>query len=341
MAHNLMIDDTVDADGNTSKFVHFLYAQSKVPMPWHGLGMPTPLPFTPKAGLAALGGAKTVRIVPVTFMTKTGIPRVSDVARLVVNQDDDEFCSVGPDYAAFQEDQVMNVVETALGDKPNRVITLGRLGRGERIFLSCDVGAVEIVDPTGSGFKEIVNHFLVVETSHDKSRAFVMRLTSIVPVCQNTIALGERKQAIECRLLHTKALEDQATVVARALAQTGVLVDKFEEAISLLFTFTNVDEDDVTTYSKLLFPHAAADADPKVKLPGIVQNKRDLLRACYETAPGCVNTPPSGFRLYQAATRLNHTVLRKGWSQDQFQPASVDFRERAYKAVTTMLAQVS
>lgn len=341
MAHNLMVDDTIDENGNVSKFVHFVYAQSSVPMPWHGLGMATPLPFTPRAGLASLGGPKTVRVVPLTFVTKTGATRVSEKARLVVNQDDDEFAGVGADYEAFQEDQVADVVETALGDEPNRVITMGRLGRGERIFLSADMGNVEILDPTGTGFKEIMNHFLVVETSHDKSRAFVIRLTTIVPVCQNTITLGEKRQAIECRLLHTKDLHDQANTIAKALARTGVLVDKFEEAIKLLFTFTDVNEDDVRTYSKLLFPHAPSDTDKKQRVPSIVQNKRDLVHAAYLGAPGCKDTPNSGFRLYQAATRANGILRKGGWAQDQFQPASVDFRDRAYQSVLRMMEVVA
>lgn len=336
MAHNLMITGTEE-----EPFVHFVYAKSDVPMPWHGLGNPVEVPFTPEQGFRVLGGTREVRVVPLYFKDKSGESRTSHKARLVVNQDDDEFAGVGPDYEAFQEDQVASVVRTALGEKPDRVITLGRLGRGERIFMSADLGNVEILDPTGTGFKELANHFLVIETSHDKSRAFVMRLTTIVPVCQNTITLGERCQAIECRLLHTKDLESQAEVVAKAMAQTGVLVEKFEEAIGLLFTFTDVNEDDLTVYGKLLFPHAPSDLNSEIKVPTIVQNKRDLLRMAYEQAPGCKDTPSSGFRLYQAATRVNGKTLRKDWAQDQFQPASVDFRDRAYKAVLEMISRAS
>lgn len=333
MAHNLMIDN----EGQEDEFVHFVYAEDKVGMPWHGLGRSKETPFTPILGLELLGGERLVRVVPLFFATG----KISK-GRSVLSPENTEFAVVGQDYEPFQEGQVAEVMQTALGDKPDRVITMGRLGRGERFFASMDLGQVEILDPTGTGFKELAKHFLVIETSHDKSRAFTMRLTTIVPVCQNTITLGERSAAVECRLLHTGSLEAQAQVVANALAKTNVMVERFEEAIGLLFTYTDVTADDVWEYAKLLFPHPMDDVEG-AKIPTIIQNKRDLLFQAYEEAPGCKDTPETGFRLYQAATRLNGKVLRSkgGWAQDQFQPASVDFRERAYSMVLTLLGRVS
>lgn len=344
MAHNLKNTPMVTAEGNLVDFWHFVYSRKltgnrTLPMPWHGLGNEVVDPFTAKQGLAALGGPETVRVVPLTYALKDGTAKVSETTRLVVNQADEEYAGVGRDYVALQEDQVAEVMDIAMDGKA-KLITMGRLGRGERFFASADLGPMEIVDPTGSGFKELVNHYLVTETSHDKSRAYVLRLTTVVPVCQNTISLGERSQAVECRLLHTGSLEAQASVVAKAVARTGVLVDKFEEAIKLLFTFSDLDSDDVVAYTKLLYPHPADQDGASGKVPSIVQNKRDLVHAAYEAAPGCKDTPDSGFRLYRAATRANGK-LRKTWSQEQFQPASVEFRERAYSSVLKMMEVVA
>lgn len=352
MAHNLMIDN----EGSEEQFVHFIYASEAVGQPWHGLGIEVPATFTPEEGFKRLGGFMEVRLVPLYFRGEGWVEgledlKVSQKGRLILSQRGEEFAVVGPSYTAMQEETLARIASIAMGGEA-KVRTLGRLGRGERVFLGCDVGAVTIESPTEAGFERVFNHKLVIESTHDASGSLIKRLTTIDPVCQNTLNMGRDQAKAEIRIKHTVNVEKQAEVVAKALAETGVLVDRFEKAIHLLMSYTVPDMDTVVAYSKLLFPHASDDNED-IKLPKTIAEKREFFQFVYATSPGCAGAPETGFRLYSAATYLNDTYLRsrsiegengqatrrRDWSKTEFQPAAQEFRSTAFRAVQTLMSR--
>lgn len=344
MSHDIFIEN----EGQENEIVHFVYAKDVIYQPWHNLchrDGPFESQFSIYDGFERLGGFREVTLRDVFYKKLTGDGFVwfpSEKGRAVIDQDGREFAMVGPAYTPVQEETFAKIIHTALPTE-RRVRTLGRLDYGKRIFAGCDAGDVSIKDPSGSGYVKSINNKLVFDTSHDSTSCLVKRLTSVDPVCKNTLTLGASVASAVVSLRHTKNVEVFALQVAKDLAETGVLVHAFESVIERLMLLQDVTDEDLYAFSKILFPHEPSDTGlpGHASLPQHIQDKRRSLCDAYYSSPGCPDMPPNGFRLYSAATWTNDNVLRdKDWAKTTFQPAAQDFRDRAIKGILDMLAQV-
>ncbi len=107
-------------------------------------------------------------------------------------------------FKAIQNTDAANIVDKVFGKGKSVYETGGYLGRGEVIWL-----LAKIDRPLNIGGHDEVVPYALMLNSHDGSRAFQIRLTTVRVVCQNTLnaALKERKFGKEFRRSHSGSVK--------------------------------------------------------------------------------------------------------------------------------------
>lgn len=121
----------------------------------------------------------------------------------VTMRDDCEynFNVVGKDYGVVQNTKALdfiNFIKEVSGEEPI-VETAGLLGRGERMFVTCKLGADCYLSP-----HDAVNNYVVFTNSHDGSNGVMAFFTKIRVVCSNSLNVALRTCSNKVCFKHTK-----------------------------------------------------------------------------------------------------------------------------------------
>lgn len=118
-------------------------------------------------------------------------------------RDDHDFTLgvVGRDYGVVQNSKAfefIDFIKEVSGEEPI-VETAGLLGNGERLFVSCKLGADSYLNPN-----DAVNNYVVFTNSHDGSGAVMAFFTPIRVICSNTLAMAIKGCQHRVVFKHTK-----------------------------------------------------------------------------------------------------------------------------------------
>ena len=262
MAHNL-----ATANGKTS-FAY--YGES----PWHGLGQKLDAPATAQEAVTAAGLDYEVQLTPVA--TYDGL--TVDGRRAVVRYDKQEVLGIVSDrYVPVQNKQAFGFLDAVVAEGGLRYHTAGALGRGEKIFLLAKLP--ESIRVKNSD--DVVDKYLLLANSHDGSSALRVFFTPVRVVCQNTLAMAERRghgQGVS--IMHKGNLETKIREAQRVLGLAQRFYDDAADKIDSLASHYPSQEQ-----LKLFF--AALYPDPEEgKNNARAKNIREELHRLFEQGIG-------------------------------------------------------
>ena len=118
-------------------------------------------------------------------------------------RDDHDFTLgvVGKEYGVVQNAKAfefIDFIKEVSGEKPI-VETAGLLGNGERLFVTCKLGADSYLNPG-----DAVKNYVVFTNSHDGSGAVMAFFTPIRVICSNTLAMAIKNCPNKVVFKHTK-----------------------------------------------------------------------------------------------------------------------------------------
>ena len=108
---------------------------------------------------------------------------------------------VGGEYGVVQNSKAfefINFIEQVSGVAP-KIETAGRLGNGERIFITARLGEDSFLSP-----QDAIKNYVVFTNSHDGSGAVMAFFTPIRVICQNTLNMAIRECPNKVVFKHTK-----------------------------------------------------------------------------------------------------------------------------------------
>ena len=108
---------------------------------------------------------------------------------------------VGSEYGVVQNSKAfefINFIEQVSGVAP-KIETAGRLGNGERIFITARLGEDSFLSP-----QDAIKNYVVFTNSHDGSGAVMAFFTPIRVICQNTLNMAIRECPNKVVFKHTK-----------------------------------------------------------------------------------------------------------------------------------------
>lgn len=109
---------------------------------------------------------------------------------------------VGRDYGVVQNTKAfefINFIKDVSGEEP-LIETAGSLGYGERMFVTCRLGA----DCYLNGDSDAVKNYVVFTNAHDGSGAVMAFFTPVRVICQNTLNVAIRGAVNKIVFKHTK-----------------------------------------------------------------------------------------------------------------------------------------
>lgn len=100
--------------------------------------------------------------------------------------------------------EFINFIKEVSGEEP-MIETAGALGYGERMFVTCKLGA----DSYLNGDSDAVKNYVVFSNSHDGSGAVMAFFTPIRVICQNTLNMAIKGASNKIIFKHTKNVNER------------------------------------------------------------------------------------------------------------------------------------
>lgn len=213
--------------------------------PWH------------KSGAQVAAGSPAVKSVPAFLEAanlnwdvslKNMFYRVGDKSikvpsrRAVVRSSDGRLLStVGAGYEPFQNNDAFSVLQPALDRFGVEIETAGALGKGDKVWMLARMP--KSIEPIPG---DVIDNYLMILTGHNGWTAYSARFTQVRVVCQNTINLALRDDAM-IRLRHVTTEVDKLTQVADIITGFLEVAKKTGETYQKLAAH-KLTEAEITTY---------------------------------------------------------------------------------------------
>jgi phage/plasmid-like protein (TIGR03299 family) len=190
---------------------------------------------------------------------------------------------VGERYVPLQNEDLFDFGDLML-DNGGRWETAGSIKNGRVVFGSLALERETILDPNGVADK--VNTYLLINTSHDGSVAIQASITPVRVVCANTLnlALGNRgrggsvKQSFKIR--HTATASGKVQQAREALGLANAYMDKFDEMAKAMIE-TEITKDKFDELIELAYPKPETDSKGSFKK---WETKIDIIQGIYQSA---------------------------------------------------------
>ena len=220
--------------------------------PWHGLGTPVDGLMTAGDALSASGldwdvERKNIRVVGgEIFADKYATVRSSDGAPLGI---------VGNRYQIIQNRDAFAFADNLVDSGEAKYETAGSLWGGKRVFLSMELGHLDINVP---GDDSDVKMFLMVTNNHDGGGAAEAVITPVRTVCQNTLTAAIASAKSRFRIRHTGNIDAKMLAARDALGITFKYAEDFAKLAERMALKTIADEQVLEILRNAVFP---VDAD--------------------------------------------------------------------------------
>ncbi len=236
MAHNL-----ATTNGKSS----MMYVGDQ--LPWHRLGTKLDQPATAREAIEAAGLNYRVELKPL----KTNDGTEVTTRKATVRMDSNEVLGVvGNGYVPVQNFQAFGFLDAIVADGELRYHTAGALGKGEKIWMLARLpGHIQVKNSA-----DIVDKFLLLSNAHDGSAALRVYFTPIRVVCQNTLALAERRsQGQGVSILHKGDLEAKIREAQQVLGFATRFYDDAADRINQLASYYPTQAQ-VSAYFREIYP---------------------------------------------------------------------------------------
>lgn len=202
---------------------------------------------------------------------------------------------VGGRYASIQNIEAFDFIDGIIGGKA-AFDTAGTFDGGKRVWMSVDMGDVEIANPNLAG--DTVQKYLILSNTHDGSGTLQVFFSNIRIVCQNTLNMALRasgKDGIKIR--HTKSAKDRLAEAQRIMIANENYQNDFVTLANNMAA-TKFTLDDMKKLTLELMPERA---DAKVSTRG--ENNREELMGLFTSGQG--NTGKTLWDAYNAITEYS------------------------------------
>jgi len=220
---------------------------------WHALGTALDHTFTAEEAMehGHLGGWD-VRKAPVfTIDDKSGLtipmPGRYSVIRdnPIVPKQVDVLGSVGGAYQIIQNEEHADLLNTLVDESGAHFETAGAIDEGRRVFITMKLpGFMRI------GGVDRVDNYIAAVNSHDGSASFVLMVTPIRIVCENTLNMAFEGASNMFRVRHTSGAHKLLVQQAReTLDLTFAYLEGFQEQAEQLIntTMTQIQFEEIIT----------------------------------------------------------------------------------------------
>lgn len=225
---------------------------------WHGLGKQ----FTPSSFEEAVQYCGFDREVVIEDVFTSSGFRLPD-CRAVKDSDGRYLGTVGPEYTAHQDRDLVNLARSYIETGLVSFDTAGMLLGGSRIWISLKVNDSEVEIAPGDSIK--TNLFLA--QGHDSTLAVVQGYSDTRIVCNNTlgVALRDGSNALQKRTKHRSSVvssaQDAQKVILGLLEGQRKRVDAYK-----LLAATNVDGAGVKAFLETVIGSEESEPATRVKL---------------------------------------------------------------------------
>lgn len=214
MAHNLDI-----TAGKTS----FVSAREDA---WHNLGMTLPDTFTAEEAMThGLLGGWNVRKTPIVAVTEDGQQLAMPGRYAVIRNNPvlptqlDVLGNVGEAYKVIQNEEHAGLLNALVDESGAHFETAGAIDGGKKVFISMKLpGHINV------GGVDRVENYIAAINSHDGSSAFVLMVTPIRIVCQNTMNLAFQNATNMFRVRHT-------------VGASKIMINEARQALDMTFNY--------------------------------------------------------------------------------------------------------
>jgi phage/plasmid-like protein (TIGR03299 family) len=247
---------------------------------------------------------------------------------------------VGERYKTLQNEELFSFGDNIL-DGGGRWETAGSIKGGRQVFGSIALERETVLDEKGVGDK--VKTYLLVNTSHDGSVAIQASITPVRVVCANTLNLAigggtgrhrNIKQSFKIR--HTQTAEGKIIAAREALGLANAYMDEFDVMAKAMIE-TEISNDKFQDIIRMAYPMPEKDAKGALSK---WQTKIELIEDIYTgefnhmisgTAWGAFNAMTERLDWYRAGRKgSNESVLA---SASGFDPAMNAEKNRLLKIV--------
>lgn len=188
-------------------------------VPWMKLGDILERDVMTSEEAVRLGGMDfTVSLQPCFQRTTAGEFRESDARKWVVRDDTEEpFDVVSSDYEVLQYGEAFDFLD---GINP-RYVAAGTLKGGKQGFVVVQAPEMESLSLLGDDQHDL---FVVVRTSHDRSRAVEAMVMPLRQRCMNQLGLQSFKAGVDNRwsIPHTKSMHDKLIIAQDSIKKLDV-----------------------------------------------------------------------------------------------------------------------
>lgn len=292
----------IETNGDQAAFV------SQTLTAWHHLGTVVP-PEQELYGLEALKLAHmtdwNVRTIPLVGDLGNGLYLPAPKKFMVVRDSPwvdgqiDYLGTVGGVFQPFQNERSVEVLDAIVDESKGRVETAGSLGNGERTFV-----CIKLPQEMTIGGRDKVQLFITVTNAHDGTGKFIVVVSPVRVVCNNTLQAALRGAKSRFELKHTTNGEDKIQTAREALGLTWKYVEAFEAEAQKMIEASLTDQafEDIV---RDLYPEPEKEGNGRT----LWSEKFDSIWDVWqndETQEGIENTRWGG---YQAITRyLDHVA---------------------------------
>jgi phage/plasmid-like protein (TIGR03299 family) len=207
---------------------------------------------------------------------------------VVRNTDGKLLATVGAGYEPFQNRDAMMVLQPACDRFGVEIETAGALGKGDRVWMLAKLP--KSIEPIPG---DVIDNYLMVLTGHNGWTAYSARFTQVRVVCQNTINL---------------ALRDDAMVKLRHVASE---VDRLTQVADIITGFLEVAKSTAASYQKLA-AHKLSEAEIKTYIetaldldydnPVAARRRDRVFELATKTGKGVELAPGTAWSAFNAIT---------------------------------------
>jgi len=233
MAHNI--------DTSTGSAAFYMHKKNPDDAPWHMLGQWQGEAATADEALRLAHLDWGVKLTPVLANVEE-LMTIEVPGKFVTYRDDtcEPLGVVGKQYLPTQNLDAFEWVSEISGEATFE--TAGALDGGRRVFVSANLNREILIDPNGAADKSDL--YLVFYTAHDGTMENVGFITSVRPVCHNTVSYGLKNAEHKISRKHTRnGMRNMASDARGILGIVDTYAEAYQrEAEDLFHQHARVDQ---------------------------------------------------------------------------------------------------
>lgn len=192
-------------------------------VPWHRVGTITEDALTAREAIVAGGLDWTVEKRPIYIRVGAEFHKVEDRFATVRNSDDKYLGTVAETYVPFQNVDAFTFADNLVDSGEAKYETAGSLRGGRWVWLT-----MKLPKEIRIGGEDAHELYLLVNSSHDGSKAITASVTPIRVVCMNTLNLALREAQQRWSVRHVSTAGQRLQEAREALKLTFDYADQFE-----------------------------------------------------------------------------------------------------------------